>query len=176
MALLKWLRKRRGKHAAQKEAAQEKTLPFENAPEVVLTPNEQVVNDFLHIINSQGELAQFVDPDANIRFKETPMTFAGFQEEMGRIFESLPDFKLNIVGPIKEQSDGTVLANMFATGTHTGKPYSFGPFPEIDSKGAAITLDPEYVPSYAPTLLSKTQPPYSLEHTEIASTRSETEK
>lgn len=100
--------------------------------------------DLYHCIDAKEDITQ-VHPNADIMFKEAPMTFMGFREEMTRIFESFPDFKLNLVRPLKEQPDGRVEATLFATGTHVGKPYSFGPFPEIAPTGIAIKLEPEYV-------------------------------
>lgn len=149
MKLIQWLRERKGEaKATQTEVPLKIALPVKKEPKHVpvtlLTENEQVVTDHLQHINNREEMTHF-HADANIMFKDAPMTLGGFQEELRRIFDSLPDFKLHIVGPIQEQADGTVLATMYATGTHTGKPYSFGPFPEVDPKGTAIKLDAEYV-------------------------------
>ena len=61
--------------------------------------------------------------------------------------ESFPDFALEMnLDDIKpeecnELDDGTIIVyirNVRAKGTHSGKPYSFGPFPEVPARGIFV--------------------------------------
>jgi hypothetical protein len=111
-----------------------------------LTYKEQVVAEYLRRINQHDvTTGQLFTDQADVIFIETPMTPQSFEEEMVKVFRSFPDFTLHIVSDdgIVEQPDGTVLAELEATGTHTGAPYSFGPYPDIPPSGITVKLDRE---------------------------------
>ena len=45
----------------------------------------------------------------------------------------------------QELNDGTVTSKCVVTGTHTGAPFGFGPFPKIPANGVKCQNDPEYI-------------------------------
>jgi hypothetical protein len=111
-----------------------------------LTYKEQVVAEYLRRMNQHDvTTGQLFTDQADVIFIETPMTPQSLEEEMVKVFRSFPDFTLHIVSVngIVEQPDGTVLAELEATGTHTGAPYSFGPYPDIPPSGITVKLDRE---------------------------------
>lgn len=72
------------------------------------------------------------------------MTASGYMDEFAKMFASFPDFHLDLIGdPVEHQEDNSVSFTVQATGTHTGAPYSFDPYPEVAATGIAIKLDPE---------------------------------
>lgn len=79
---------------------------------------------------------------AEIIFKDAPMNVEDFATEGRKMTDAFPDFQL-ILGPCKETEPGTVVIDVRATGTHTGKPYGFGPFPPVDITGIKVVLDVE---------------------------------
>jgi ketosteroid isomerase-like protein len=115
------------------------TVPFE-------TPNEELVVKFFNSPSSgeHHDLSQFFTPDADWLFQDAHMTMPGFLAEMQKVFQSFPDFRFHIHS-VQEQPDGTVLARINAVGTHTGAPFAFGPYPEIQATGIRVTMDHEYV-------------------------------
>jgi hypothetical protein len=73
---------------------------------------------------------------------ETGMLLPDFLEAVIMIFESFPDNKM-IWDSIEEISPGVVVVTNFqGKGTHTGKPFSFGPFPPIAATGIRVEEDP----------------------------------
>lgn len=131
------------KEQAPKEMA--KMAPKETTSKE-MTPNQVVVAEFVRLVNShQEDFSSIFDARADVLFKDAPMTLDGFLGEWAKIFRSFPDFYLRVEGGIDEQPDGTVIAVLNAGGTHTGTPYSFGPFPEIEATGIKVANDPEYV-------------------------------
>jgi hypothetical protein len=116
------------------------TVPFE-------TPNEELVIKFFSSPTSgeHHDLSQFFTHDADWLFQDAHMTMPGFLAEMQKVFQSFPDFRFHIYS-VQEQPDGvTVLARINAVGTHTGAPFAFGPYPEIQAAGIRVTMDHEYV-------------------------------
>ena len=81
---------------------------------------------------------------------EVEMPLSEYLESWKATLESFPDFtlemNLNDVNPAEcrtpeNTDDGTTIVyirNVRAKGTHTGKPYSFGPFPEVPAKGTFV--------------------------------------
>lgn len=61
------------------------------------------------------------------------MTIYGYQEEMNKIFRYFPDYSWSVLeGRTQESADGIVVAALCCERrTHTGEPYTFGPYPEI---------------------------------------------
>ena len=43
----------------------------------------------------------------------------------------------------KRKGDVRIVADVQSTGTHTGKPFAFGPFPEIQAAGTKVFNEPE---------------------------------
>lgn len=108
------------------------------------TRNEQVVAEFVRYVNEHENFGCLFHDRADILFKEAAMTLDGFLEEWEKIFKSFPDFSMRVEGGIREQeADGTVIAVFCVSGTHTGAPYCFGPFPEIEATNIKANNDPE---------------------------------
>ncbi|CAB9502571.1 expressed unknown protein [Seminavis robusta] len=73
------------------------------------------------------------------------MNWQDFREETMKIFNSFPDFA-NKPKSIREGQDGTVKVHYAVTsGTHSGTPFAFGPFPPIEASNTRVVNDPEDV-------------------------------
>ena len=73
------------------------------------------------------------------------MGLEDFADGMVEIFASFPDFRFRR-HTVKASRNGTVTAsNSCACGTHTGKPFGFGPFEAIEPSGKFVQNDPEDV-------------------------------
>jgi hypothetical protein len=138
-------------HTAAAEAAAEAKQPQTTTDNTlslisVVTPNEKLVENFIRTVNAGDTcgLSQWVTNDADWYFQEAHMTLPGFLAEMQKIFDSFLDFHLH-VHAIKEQPDGSVVVRLHASGTHTGAPFAFGPYPEIAPSGMHVVMDMEYV-------------------------------
>ena len=97
---------------------------------------------YVERLRSRQSPASFFHERGEVIFKEAPMNIVGFTDELERLYKSFPDFYVHyedvqVLGP---DSISTVLR---VEGTHTGAPYGFGPFPEIEPKGTKVKLDPE---------------------------------
>lgn len=68
-----------------------------------------------------------------------------YLNEMSSAVESFPD--LNIIWKnIHQLEPGKVEIGYFQiTGTHTGKPYGFDPYPEVAPEGHKVLTDPEKI-------------------------------
>lgn len=110
-----------------------------------LTANEKVALAVLEGFNAHRSVVSFFHPaKGEVHFPDAKMTIAEFQIEVDILFRSFPDFHLDFAHEhVKEQVDGSVMVNVFGRGTHTGEPFSFGPFPAIPAKGVFCQNDPE---------------------------------
>ena len=79
---------------------------------------------------------------AEVLFKEAPMTLDGWLEEWKRLFLSFPDFHVDY-SEVKQIDSEHISVVFKVMGTHTGEPYCFGPYPEIEATGIEVKLDPE---------------------------------
>jgi hypothetical protein len=110
------------------------------------TPNEELA---AKLFGSYGAprrdlITQYCTDNCDFSFAEAHMTIHCFLDETQKILHSFPDFQYHIE-TITEREDGSVVARGHATGTHTGTPFGFGPYPEIKATGTSVVLDPEYV-------------------------------
>jgi hypothetical protein len=110
-----------------------------------LSTNQQVLVRFLESANSHKSFKGAFHPRADVLFKEAPMTLDGYEDEWQKVYHSFPDFSLQLEGDIQEQADGKIVAIVLASGTHTGAPYAFGPYPEIPITNIRVNNDPVYV-------------------------------
>jgi predicted ester cyclase len=83
-------------------------------------------------------------PNSTCCFKgaETGMLLDEFLEAVILMFASFPDNKFEW-DSVEEISPGVVfVTNFHGSGTHTGKPFSFGQFPPIAATGIRVEEDP----------------------------------
>lgn len=81
--------------------------------------------------------------ETQISFKETTMLIGDFLDELDGMFKSFPDMSFE-ARDIKVIAPGKVEVGFFQTnGTHTGKPYGFGPYPEVPTSNIKFKNDPE---------------------------------
>ncbi|KAL7565495.1 hypothetical protein ACA910_012233 [Epithemia clementina (nom. ined.)] len=59
-----------------------------------------------------------------------------FHESTKIAFASMPDFKFHYSSITSIDEERVVISNLYAYGTHTGAPFSFGPYPPLEAKGA----------------------------------------
>jgi hypothetical protein len=70
---------------------------------------------------------------------------SAFIDASDTFFESFPDQKITWES-IEEIKPGVVMIKSFqGSGTHTGKPFGFGPFPELPAKGVFCKEDPCHI-------------------------------
>jgi hypothetical protein len=129
------------------------------------TPNQQVFLDWVQKINAHDvdDVAEVFCRMADIYFQPdgAHMVLSGFCDEMRTVFRSFPDYRLTVVPrddnddddvvvrevPLNDNDhDGTiVVARLVASGTHTGAPYAYGPYPEIPVSHRRVQNDVAYV-------------------------------
>jgi hypothetical protein len=114
------------------------------APKRLMTSRE-LVDEAMRSINEHDlVLPSIFADDADICFPEASMTASGYSAEFTKLYRSFPDLHMIRIGDIIEhEEDGSVSITVQVFGTHTGEPYSFGPYPEVYATGIAVQLDPE---------------------------------
>ena len=106
-----------------------------------------LAHGFLDAMNRQ-DFAAFMEKIAKNCVIEFPdaatMNFDEFRQEMENCFASFPDTRFSY-SPAKVVQPGkmAIISKLSVSGTHTGKPYGFGPYPEIEAKGIKVQNDPE---------------------------------
>jgi predicted ester cyclase len=112
------------------------------------TAKEELVAEFFGSFKDpRREITRYCTDDCDLLFVEANMTITDFLDETLKMYYSFPDFHYHIETITERPDDnGTVVVvRGYATGTHTGAPFGFGPYPEIAAKGTRVVLDPEYV-------------------------------
>merc|ERR1712187_892229 len=85
-----------------------------------------------------------IDPKSDVLFHNTAtMTVSGFICELKKVFDSFLDFNVNYESIMEVEPGIYILKHGIFSGTHTGKPYGYGPFPEVEAKGLKAQNDPE---------------------------------
>jgi hypothetical protein len=114
------------------------------APKRLMTSRE-IVDEAMRSVNEHHLVVPSIFAEnAEFCFPEASMTASGYTAEMTKLYRSFPDWRLALVGDIIEhEDDGSISITVVASGTHTGAPYSFGPYPEVVATGIAVQLDPE---------------------------------
>lgn len=70
------------------------------------------------------------------------MPLPAFLQSVEELYESFPDICLSF-DEIKEVEENVVkITNFRSQGTHTGKPFAFGPFPPVPTSGLEVVEDP----------------------------------
>jgi len=73
---------------------------------------------------------------------ESGMPLSGFLNEVLNLLDSFPDNKMKW-DSVQEVAPGVVVVkNFVGRGTHTGKPFGFGPFPKIPATYKVVEEDP----------------------------------
>lgn len=96
-----------------------------------------LAHDFDGYFTITGENVDLVFGEVKIPLKE-------MVEEMKNVTESFPDLSVRW-NPCRETDDGKVITTIVVSGTHTGKPYGFGPYPKIEATGIKCQNDSEEV-------------------------------
>jgi len=121
-------------------------------PSVIATdinPQIEIAKAWMESSNKRKNdemLAAFMSPKCKVYledgFNTTAQTFC---DEMGRIYQSFPDFKFTYESVCTEGTNTVVINGMYASGTHTGAPYSCDPrkFPEIPATNKHIVNEEE---------------------------------
>lgn len=64
-------------------------------------------------------------------------------KETSKLVESFPDFHYRFSVPRRSAAGVVIVDSCQGIGTHTGKPYSYGPYPPMDTKHVKVRCDPE---------------------------------
>eukprot|EP00522_Entomoneis_paludosa_P011886 CAMPEP_0172440168 /NCGR_PEP_ID=MMETSP1065-20121228/900_1 /TAXON_ID=265537 /ORGANISM="Amphiprora paludosa, Strain CCMP125" /LENGTH=219 /DNA_ID=CAMNT_0013188951 /DNA_START=117 /DNA_END=776 /DNA_ORIENTATION=- len=140
---------RSSKTHQNKKLAQRKSDLSNAVPE--LTPNEQVISDYLSLLNQHGAVEDmlqfFASPDVKVTPEDSPSASAQqFAEILRDCYLSFQDMTFD-GHDIKEVKPGVVLLeDNVVRGTHTGQPYQ--PLPSLEpvpASGKQVILDPERV-------------------------------
>ena len=109
------------------------------------TDNEQVAVDLMKgLATADASLFNlFTSKDMKVAFEDgQTMPVAAFVMTSNSIRKSFPDIVFQYE-KIKETKPGRVLVdNYVVSGTHTGEPYGFGPYPKIPAAGKHVVNDP----------------------------------
>ncbi|KAL7580567.1 hypothetical protein ACA910_003689 [Epithemia clementina (nom. ined.)] len=125
----------------------QRRLDRQAADSIALTlPNEKAVFAWVRAIERHDIDAVIAMTDNNCQFNFVDsgmeMLATHFYESLSIVFASLPDMRFHYK-TIKSIDDNRVLVDkFFGYGTHTGAPYSFGPYPPIEAKGAKFRDPP----------------------------------
>jgi len=99
----------------------------------------------LHNAHDVDGLMAIGTPDAKFSWGEgQSMPWVDYVKECKDVFASFPDIHCEW-SERSELNDGTVTSKVVVTGTHTGAPFGFGPFPPIEATGIKCQNDPECV-------------------------------
>ena len=116
-----------------------------SSPPVVAGEEEQLrmmMLSYLDCFQRNDDPLSHFDAHGEIIFKEAHMNVHGFADELDRIYRSFPDLNTKY-GESQVLGPDCISVVVQVSGTHTGAPYSFGPFPEIAPTGTKVQLDRE---------------------------------
>jgi hypothetical protein len=102
---------------------------------------------FIDIQNSGifNKLPTITSPQCVFQFHEVELLVDTAVEELSNTRSSFPDFHLCYEKIIDISPTQAKIVNLQASGTHTGTPYGFGPYPEISATGIRCKNDFEDV-------------------------------
>ena len=86
-------------------------------------------------------------PNCEVRFSgmDTTIAIKDFVPVMQDALASFPNFRIDGDKPREVGPGVVVVKNLVATGSHTGKPFGFGPCPPLPATGVKCRNDPEEV-------------------------------
>ena len=105
----------------------------------------EVAKRFLEYYNAQDneKLSAILSSDCIFCFPNAEMLAEAFIEDANLMRKSFPDKKLSCDN-IRLIEPGVVkFTDLQCSGTHTGAPYGFGPYPLIEATGRKVLNDPE---------------------------------
>jgi hypothetical protein len=109
-------------------------------------PREIIIaQNYIDILNSHNSklLMSILSSTAMYNFNGVEVLSSSIVEVHEHVEKSFPDFHLPYER-IEVISPGVVkIINIRATGTHTGVPYTFGPYEAIEATGVKVQNDPE---------------------------------
>jgi len=124
--------------------SKDKPIPKESQEtneSVVETDLELLVTDLLASPSTYASLlTQHALPYCPLQYpaENTELSVRDMPEEMQKVLSSFPDLQFHY-DSIEEVQPGVVVVSHFhATGTHTGTPYAFGPFPNVPARGTVL--------------------------------------
>lgn len=105
----------------------------------------KLAKDFVETMNRHDntKVQTLFTEDSTVKFPETELTARCVFESYDMVMKSFPDFRLEATGFHEVGPCGVVGFTVVASGTHTGEPYAFGPFPSIKASGKVCRNDPE---------------------------------
>jgi len=112
----------------------------------VVAPSEavKVALQFLELVAEHKSIISLFHEKGECHFEEAKMLACHYDETCQTTYRSFPDLKLVTTEEgLEEIEPGIVVVIITAQGTHTGEPYCFGPFPEVEAKGTSVRNDPE---------------------------------
>jgi hypothetical protein len=121
-------------------------VPVPSPVQRILTPNEKIAVAAIDRLNAHQSIVSLFHPKSDVFFSGAKMTVEGYQQEQDIVNLSFPDFRLHYaMDCLQEQADGVTVTvrDVRGRGTHSGAPYSFGPFPPIPARGVVCQNDPE---------------------------------
>ena len=142
----------------KKQVGKQKDVVLAKKPKqkVVKTPKKDVTSEgakeavaFIHKLHKLETVSifdQVLHPQAEVLFRGALMSRNDFVEQSKLTFEAFPDFQHNETSiRVVVEKDGywEIVCEIKPSGTHTGIPYAFGPFPEIPTTGKHVQMDPE---------------------------------
>ena len=87
-------------------------------------------------------IQELLTADFKAVFGDVELTWKDTLEGAPKAFAAFPDFQLKCT-EMEALEDGSIRFRVVASGTHTGAPYSFGPFDPIEATGKYVENDPE---------------------------------
>lgn len=105
----------------------------------------KLAKDLVELVSarqSSATMETLFAEDSTVKFPETELTSKCFFEYSDMLVKSFPDFRLEANG-FQEIEPNVVQFTSVACGSHTGEPFSFGPFPPINATGKVCRNDPE---------------------------------
>lgn len=109
-------------------------------PRIVARTNELLGH--MNNMDVEGIMALF-HPDIDVRLKENPMRGEDVVAQWQALSASFTECDFRQTTPTKLTDPKTTEVNIRFSGTHTGAPFGFGPYPAIEAKGIKCVNDPE---------------------------------
>ena len=153
VGIQKWVSKLLKKPFSKSNRKQQKSLTSSETtfpPEPQVSSNAAMIeewmkawqrHDFEKITAMSSEQCEYHVPlnDGEVM----QVTLRDFLEQMGLVYLSFPDYESSWDSIEDGKEENLVVIKGFvSTGTHTGEPFAFGPFPALPGKGVKIKDDP----------------------------------
>lgn len=139
-------------HNKKSDRSRKKKLQKSSSVASFSMDNAAFVDQWVDTLNSHhiSKLEALLSPTSRHTFVGVEMTNKDFREQMAGLFASFPDVHFQLVaGSVKRLKDDATRAkyvakgSIFVTGTHTGEPFGFGPYPPVEATGRKVRNDRE---------------------------------